>query len=443
MNFLTEFIQFLVLVPSAILCLLPMKNQLVISVRKLVLIGTALLLVVITVCAYLAAITNIPTNAILLPAALFLFAGYQKLLKTHFYVNISVFLLVMALMSFPANISLAIDCQLHPYENSTIHCMTCNLFQLAFSFFFVFLFGYIFWHFFSQLIDKIDSARVWIVTLPVPLIFTLLNILMRPHKYETILASRVYQMYLCYLCLAFFLLVVIYVIFYMVAMELLRNARNEERIRLFEMQESQYYAQQRYITETSRQRHDFRQQLLSMAAMAQNQEYTALTEYLSGYLSTMPETVTTYCTNVPVNALLNYYAAFMEQEQIKCNWKISLPSELHITDTELCSLLGNLLENVCHGCKTLPNEERFHSLTIQMEHGNCLYIVSSNSFDGVVKQKNTSYLPTQKGGSGIGLSSIAAIADKYQGIAQFSHTGREFISNIVLINPASFCAEVQ
>ncbi len=443
MNFLTELVQFLVLIPSAILCLLPMKNQLIISVRKLLLAGTTLLSVVITVCACLAAITNISTNVILLPAALLLFVAYHRMLKTHFYVNLSIFLLVMALMSFPANISLAIDCQLHPYENAAIHCMTCNLFQLAFSFLFVFLFGHIFWHFFSQLIDKIDSAKVWIVTIPVPLIFTLLNILMRPHEYKTILMTRVYHMYLCYLCLAFFLLAVIYVIFYMVAMELLRNAQNEERIRLFEMQESQYYAQQRYITESSRQRHDFRQQLLSMASMAQNQDYAALTKYLSGYLSTMPETINTYCTNVPINALLNYYAAFMEQEEIKCNWKIRLPHELHITNTELCSLLGNLLENVCHGCKTLPKEKRFHSLTIQMEHGNCLYIVSSNSFDGIVKKKNTAYLSTQKGGSGIGLSSIAAIADKYQGIAQFSHTERDFICNIVLKNPDSFDTGMQ
>lgn len=300
----------------------------------------------------------------------------------------------MALMFFPSNISVAIDCQLHPYENTELHCMTCNLIQLGFSFLFVFLFGYIFWNFLSKLIDTINSPKVWMVTLPVPLIFTLLNILMQPREYGTMYVNRVYQIYLCYLFLAFFLLAVI---FYMVAMELLRNAKNEERIRLFEMQESQYYAQQRYITETSRQRHDFRQQLLSMAHMAQNGEYAALTEYLFGYLSTTPESLSTYCANIPVNALLNYYAAFMDQEKIRRNWKISLPGELHITDTELCSLLGNLLENVCHGCQTLPADERFHCLTIQLQHGNCLYIVSSNSFDGIVKQKKCLLPPHTKG----------------------------------------------
>lgn len=133
-----------------------------------------------------------------------------------------------------------------------------------------------------------DLPRVWGVTLPVPLIFILLNILIRPQKYETMHINRVYAMYLCYILLAFFLLNVIYVIFYLMAVEL---------------QESQYLSQQRYITESSRQRHDFRQQLFSMA---QNRDFEALSRHLSECISAMPDSVTTYCTNVPVNAPLPY-----------------------------------------------------------------------------------------------------------------------------------------
>lgn len=101
--------------------------------------------------------------------------------------------------------------------------------------------------------------------------------------------------------------------------------------------------------------------------------------------SIMPSSVT--LQKPPDNAMLNYYAAFMDQEKIRRNWKISLPGELHITDTELCSLLGNLLENVCHGCQTLPADERFHCLTIQLQHGNCLYIVSSNTLTALSNKK--------------------------------------------------------
>ena len=217
------------------------------------------------------------------------------------------------------------------------------------------------------------------------------------------------------------------------ATELLHSAEDRERIRFFEMQESQYLAQQRYIADSSRQRHDFRQHLLSIAQMVQNRSFDELSLYLSEYLDSQPDTQTIFCQNVPVNALLNYYAFKMDQDQIRRNWRISLPDKLQITDTEFCSLLGNLLENVWHGCQTLPAAERYHNLTICPEHDSFLYLVSANSFDGDVKQKNHVYLSTHKNGSGIGLSSITTIAEKYHGMAQFSHTDKEFLINIVIV----------
>lgn len=162
------------------------------------------------------------------------------------------------------------------------------------------------------MIDSLNSAYVWGATLPVPLIFILLNILMQPQKYETMHVNRVYGMYIAYLFLAFFLFNVIY----LVAVILLRNAKTEERVRLFEMQESQYLAQQRYITESAKQRHDFRQQLHSLAQMAQNKEYDALTSHLADCVAAIPESPTCYCRNIPVNALLNYYDHLFESQEI-------------------------------------------------------------------------------------------------------------------------------
>lgn len=166
--------------------------------------------------------------------------------------------------------------------------------------------------------------------------------------------------------------------------------------------------------------------------MVQNRAFDELTAYLSEYLNTLPDTRTIYCQNVPVNALLNYYASMMDQAQIRRNWKISLPEHLKLSDPELCSLLGNLLENVLHGCQTLPTDNRYHNFTICLEHDHFLYLVSSNNFNGMVKQKNHLYQSTHKNGSGIGLSSIATIAEKYNGIAQFSNTDEEFLINVVM-----------
>ena len=432
MTFLSEILSFAVLVPAAVLCLLPMRNQLRISIRKLSLILCNLFAVLIPLCAAVAAIADLPTNYILLPLLAVLFPCYQRALRTHPSTSAAIFLLVMALMSFPSLIALAIDCRVHPLEGSLSHCPLVSGIQLAVSVLFLLLYAWFFYHFLGNLVDFMEAPHVWRAAIPIPLIFITLNIMMMPHKYETMYVNRVYWMYLCYIALAFFLFNVIYTIFYRMAVELRRNAQDRERIRFFEMQESHYLAQQRYITESSKQRHDFRQQLLSIAQMAQNKDYDALARHLSEYISSLPESLTTYCLNIPVNALLNYYAARMDADGIRRSWKISLPTSLQITDTELCSLLGNLLENVCHACRKLPPEKRYHNLTIQPQHGSCLYIISENSFDGIVKQRDGAYLSTHKGGSGIGLSSIATVAEKYGGMAKFSHTADCFTTDIVI-----------
>ena len=432
MQYLSEIFSFAILLPAALLCILPLRNRLRLSVGKLCLLVGGLFIVLIPSCAAITLLADIPTNYVLLPLLAVLFVCYHRAVNVHILTCASIFLLVMALMSFPAHLALAIDCRVHPLENSMSYCPLLTSLQLAFSVLLLVIYAYFFVRFLGRLVDFMDSPRVWGVTLPVPLIFITLNILMMPQKYETMYVNRVYRMYLCYIALSFFLLNVIYTIFYLMAVELRRSSQDRERIRLFEMQESHYLAQQRYITESSRQRHDFRQQLLSIAQMLKDRDYDALTTHLSEYISSLPESATTYCLNVPVNALLNYYATRMDQLGIRRSWKIDLPVNLQITDTELCGLLGNLLENVCHGCETLPAEKRYHDLAIRKQHDRCLYIISVNSFDGVVKQQNGAYLSTHKGGSGIGLSSISSVAEKYGGMANFSHTAEKFTMDIVI-----------
>lgn len=432
MKFFSELIQFMVIIPAAILCLIPMRDQLILPMKKLIGITSLALTVGILAGALTASLLHISVNAILLPLILLLFICYDHVLKSHFSTNTAIFLLVMALMSFPSNIAVSIDCQIHPWENMYSSCILANVIQVAVSCLFLLVFGSVFSRFLRRLVNLIESPRIWAVSLPVPIIFILLNMLMQPQEYSTMHVNRVYVMYLCYIVLAFFLFAVIYSIFYLVAAELLHSAENRERIRFFEMQESQYLTQQRYIAESARQRHDFRQHLLTITQMVQNRTFDELASYLSEYLNSLPDTRTIYCQNVPVNALLNHYASLMDQAQICRNWKISLPATLHISNPELCSLLGNLLENVLYACQSLPTRDRYHNFTVCLEHGRYLYLVSSNSFNGMVKQKNHIYLSTHKNGSGIGLSSISAIAGKYNGIAQFSHTSEEFHINIVI-----------
>ena len=72
------------------------------------------------------------------------------------------------------------------------------------------------------------------------------------------------------------------------------------------------------------------------------------------------------------------------------------------------------------------------SLSVLVQNSR-LYIVATNSFNGLVRQRNGEYLSLRHSGSGIGLTSIRASAEKYHGTAEFSHDGREFHSDVMLL----------
>ncbi|MFR4020363.1 MAG: GHKL domain-containing protein [Clostridia bacterium] len=242
----------------------------------------------------------------------------------------------------------------------------------------------------------------------------------------------IFFLYLFVLSGMFLLMLIIYVSFYFVAMELIQSLDQRERIQLMQMREHQYIAQQTYIEESSRIRHDFRQSAITMLSLAEQNDVEALKNYLQSFVADLPQNeIRAWCRNPSVNALLNYYETLLEMYGVRRQWEISLP-DCKISDNDLCGMLGNLLENVYHGCLTAKEGERFHHFSLLLKNERDLYIVSTNSFDDEVRKKDGKYASSRKDGSGIGLSSIRITAEKYNGTARFSHDDKVFYIDVVM-----------
>lgn len=432
MDYLSEFFQFLPILPASVLCFLPMRHQLKIPPKKLAVILLCTNCIAILTLTILSTVLHISSNLLLFTAMFPLFYCYHKTLRSTFAQNLSIFLLVISILSFPADFALAIDAWIHPSENIFEICLLYSVCQCALSFIFTLVFSIPFYLYISKLIDSLRQSKIWYLALLIPIIIVAINIEMQPKYYATLYINRVFEVYLFLLTVALLMLILFYALFYFVATELIEAAENKIRIRLLEMQSSQYKKQQTYITENARLRHDFRQSIIALGAMADNEDFASLKTYIKNYTNALPTNeVTAYCHNISANALLNYYATQMDENHIKRNWNISLPKELSISDIELCAVLGNILENVYHGCLTLNSRKRYHNFMICVKNNKLLYIVSTNSFDGNVDLKDGIYRSTYQGGSGIGLSSIATTVEKYNGSAQFRHTQQEFIMDIV------------
>ena len=140
----------------------------------------------------------------------------------------------------------------------------------------------------------------------------------------------------------------------------------------------------------------------------------------------------TYCRNPALNALLNYYVRLAEQSGIRTKIQMSPPETFRMTEPDLCGMTGNILENAIAACRGVPEQERTIQLQSSVHHDMYFIIVATNTFNGNVRMKNGKYLSTRKSGRGIGLSSILSTAEKYGGVAEFSHDATKFYTNIMI-----------
>ena len=432
-KFLTTLISWYILFPASVLCYVAMKHQLRYDVRRTHIIVTCTLLALSITGAVLKSIFVIPRNALIPIIVLPAIIVYVKLIKAPIYKALSVAVLVFAFMSFFLNIANGFDAAIHPHGVLNDFSLDAAVFLAVITTLFTLLVYRPVSHMASQVIDGLDNPKVYMTSVPVWGIFLAFNLLISPRKYETLHVNLMQIAYWGTLTLFFTLLCLLCVLFYYIVSDMMEKAAMEERNRMLEIQESFYQAQMRYIDEGARMRHDFKHTIATLDDLSVKGDLQAIRDYLNQYKSLQPERETmSFCRNVPVNAILNYYAHLSEEMNIAMDLEIDMPNEPGIPDVELCSLLGNVLENAILACGDVPEPERSIDLDVRIKGGSNLIIVCTNSFDGNPRIKDGKYLSTRRGGSGLGLKSIASTAAKYGGIARFHHEDREFYSDVMI-----------
>ncbi len=134
--------------------------------------------------------------------------------------------------------------------------------------------------------------------------------------------------------------------------------------------------------------------------------------------------------NVMADAILNSKLNVAEKMNVQLNVKANVPEMLPMSDVELCSVLGNMLDNAVEACGTLPKEERFMRVYIGKLKGQ-LYLSVQNSAGKVRKEKG-SYLSTKEGEHGYGLFRIDRVAKKYGGYVNRQNEEGIFATEIMI-----------
>lgn len=432
-GFLTNLLTNLVFVPAIILCFAPMTDQLKWSIKKTLAAAGVISITLISAVSLLEAYLSVSYYYLILPVFLIVFVLYSRSLTVPVHKSLFIMLVVFTFYGFISNFSTGFDAILHPTGSISRFSMEAAGFQLLLATISCGLLFVPLNRFGRRLINDFDIPRIYILSIPIWGIFLGFNLLITPRKYETIHVNRMPYAYWGSLVLILILFLLLCLLFFFIVSDMMRTADAREKARILEMQESYFLAQQRYMNETARVRHDFKHTIGALSMMINDGDYSAAKYYINEFLKDQPQNETVnYCSNLAVNALLNYYGNMGKNNHIRIEMEIALPDSLPVSDTDMCSILGNILENAILACDNLPDKDRFIDMAIRRENESMLYIVATNSFDGKANKNGDTYLSTRRSGSGLGLKSIKETAEKYGGSVRFSHKGTEFYTDVVL-----------
>lgn len=429
-EWLSALFQLLILIPGAASCYLPAKKQMKYTPATTAALCAAVILPYCFAMASLHALFSIDINVITFLFLAPFFFLYRRTTNLDLPRSLAIYVGVCAIETFPAQFAYAFDAALHPESGAAGFSLEAALFQLALSVLLLLAFFFPATRCFSRALDSVSLPKIWYATAALSSVFLVFNILAVPRSYATLHTGRMYGLFLGFEAVALGVLVGIYALFYRNSALILEQAA---RSQLLEMQSQQYLALQEHIRQTAKLRHDFRHSIRLIAALAEQGDTDSIQAHIAEYETMLDRhAIANYCKNAALNALFGYYHEMAAAAGIRTDWNIALPEPLPFSELDMTWLFGNLMENAIAGCRTVPGDSRYFRLAAEVRHGNRLYIVSTNSFDGKVRKRKDGYRSTKHGGSGIGLSAIAAAAEKYGGSAKAFNSDTEFFIDVML-----------
>ncbi len=330
-------------------------------------------------------------------------------------------------MIYPANMVLTIISStakwLYPVGFLIIYIVVCSVMLLIINRFFRTNFNYLIKNY-----RRLSFIKLCLL----PLVYYMANYWLGMYNYAAFKSIGVFSVRV--------LIFIITLTAYVLILDIAKSARQKEALQgakmalslLLESSEQQLSALQATQEQAAVYRHDMRHHLaliggyLAGGDLENAEKYVKITQEGIEHI-----TPNRHCENNTVNLILSFFAAKAKKNGVLFSVDAQLPQDLSISETELCVLLSNGLENAIEAAAQTA-DEKFRKVRISCQtHKGNLLIYIENSFTGKVKMENG--LPQSlRDGHGFGVKSIVMIAEKYSGYCSFDAKGEIFIMRIVL-----------
>lgn len=184
---------------------------------------------------------------------------------------------------------------------------------------------------------------------------------------------------------------------------------------------------------TKTYRHDLRHHMQYLLSCIENERLEQAQAYIHEIcLEIEANKVTAFCENETANLIFSAFAGRAEEHDIPIEIKAKLPRILPVSESDLCVLLSNALENALHACQKRKEKGLYSTIEVSAyEKNGKFFFQIINPCDADITF-NRGIPVTNKPGHGIGVRSICAIAERYNGIYNFSVENGRFILRVSL-----------
>lgn len=295
-------------------------------------------------------------------------------------------------------------------------------------------------------INIFDNSFCWILGMA-GYIFLIVTVFSLKRRYFSIVSSVIVGLNMLLACgLSFYLNQHILTIVFLIGIELLlegsvqitnlhykkNNLRLKEEMMLHQFDEiKEMYLNMRGW------RHDYHNhvQVLKAYLVAGNTEsarnYLNDIEHELGKVDTFVKS-----GNLMVDAVLNSKLTIALASKIKVDCDVFLPEILFIEDADICTLLGNVLDNAIEACNGL--EEAFIRIYMVMRKNQLYLSVQNSSDDKLIKNKDK-FISTKRGNHGLGLKRVDMVVKKHGGFLYLSKEPGVFGIEISIPEPDEKC----
>ena len=171
-----------------------------------------------------------------------------------------------------------------------------------------------------------------------------------------------------------------------------------------------------------------------LSALAEREAWDELKGYLFQAADSVPADELNLCENPAVDGVAGRYSALSRQDDIPFFCQLDLPPELPVSEMDVCVVLQNLLENALEASRNAEGQ-RYIRLRASIHGDNLVLLIVENPYSGQLIERDGVFQSTKRTGVGVGLQSVAHIAEKNGGYCRFLYGNGVFTANVMLRGP--------